>query len=68
MAYIPTLRVLKEGGYEGNTSMMVYGMPAERWGTDVEEIIAAGVDRGVQPSSDAEVATGNGVMASDPSC
>jgi neutral ceramidase len=48
MAYIPTLRVLKEGGYEGNTSMMVYGMPAERWGTDVEEIIAAGVDRGVR--------------------
>jgi neutral ceramidase len=47
MAYIPSLRVLKEGGYEGNTSMMVYGMPAARWGTDVEEIIAAGVDRGV---------------------
>ncbi|HET6328847.1 MAG TPA: neutral/alkaline non-lysosomal ceramidase N-terminal domain-containing protein [Planctomycetaceae bacterium] len=48
MAYIPTLRVLKEGGYEGNSSMMVYGMPAERWGIDVEEIIAAGVDRAVQ--------------------
>ncbi|HEV8003522.1 MAG TPA: hypothetical protein VGP63_26905, partial [Planctomycetaceae bacterium] len=48
MAYIPTLRVLKEGGYEGNSSMMVYGMPAERWGTDVEEIIAASVDRAVQ--------------------
>jgi hypothetical protein len=48
MAYIPSLRVLKEGGYEGNTSMMVYGMPAERWAPDVEEIIAAGVDRGVR--------------------
>jgi neutral ceramidase len=48
MAYIPSLRVLKEGGYEGNSSMLVYGMPAERWGTDVEEIIAAGVDRGVR--------------------
>ncbi len=48
MAYIPSLRVLNEGGYEGSTSMMVYGMPAERWGTDVEEIIAAGVDRGVR--------------------
>jgi neutral ceramidase len=48
MAYIPSLRVLKEGGYEGNASMMVYGMPAERWGTDVEEIIAAGVEWGVR--------------------
>jgi neutral ceramidase len=48
MAYIPSLRILKEGGYEGNTSMLVYGMPAERWGTDVEEIIATGVDRAVR--------------------
>jgi neutral ceramidase len=48
MAYIPTVRILKEGGYEGNSSMMVYGMPAERWAPDVEEIIASGVDRGVR--------------------
>jgi hypothetical protein len=48
MAYIPSLRVLKEGGYEGNTSMMVYGMPAPRWSTDVEEIIAAAVERSVR--------------------
>jgi neutral ceramidase len=48
MAYIPSLRVLKEGGYEGNSSMLVYGMPAERWGTDVEEIIAAGVEQTVR--------------------
>lgn len=48
MAYIPSVRVLKEGGYEGNTSMLVYGMPAERWAPDVEEIIATGVDRGVR--------------------
>jgi hypothetical protein len=47
MAYIPSVRVLKEGGYEGNTSMLVYGMPAERWAPDIEEIIATGVDRGV---------------------
>jgi len=45
MAYIPSLRVLREGGYEGNTSMMVYGMPAERWGEDVEELILSAVDR-----------------------
>jgi len=52
MAYIPSLRVLDEDvpprkssrwGYEGNTSMMVYGRGAERWADDVEEIIAASV-------------------------
>jgi neutral ceramidase len=48
MAYIPSLRVLREGGYEGNTSMMVYGMPAERWSESIEETIAATVDRLVQ--------------------
>lgn len=53
MAYIPSLRVLEEDvpprassrwGYEGNTSMMVYGMPAERWHTDIEERIANAVE------------------------
>ncbi len=48
MAYIPSVRVLKEGGYEGNTSMLVYGMPAERWSPDIEEIISTGVDLGVR--------------------
>ncbi|MGL4462336.1 MAG: neutral/alkaline non-lysosomal ceramidase N-terminal domain-containing protein, partial [Planctomycetia bacterium] len=28
MAYIPSRRVLHEGGYEGNTSMRIYGMPS----------------------------------------
>ena len=27
MCYIPTLRILKEGGYEANTSMIYYGLP-----------------------------------------
>jgi hypothetical protein len=48
MAYIPSRRVLEEGGYEGNTSMMVYGMPAERWSIYVERIIAEEVDNGVR--------------------
>ena len=39
MSYIPSRRVLDEGGYEGNTSMMVYGVPAHRWANDVEERI-----------------------------
>jgi neutral ceramidase len=42
MAYIPSLRVLKEGGYEGDSSMIVYGMPS-KWGTDIEEKIIAKV-------------------------
>jgi neutral ceramidase len=42
MAYIPSLRVLKEGGYEGDTSMVPYGMPA-KWGPEIEEKIVAKV-------------------------
>ncbi|HTU20293.1 MAG TPA: neutral/alkaline non-lysosomal ceramidase N-terminal domain-containing protein [Gemmataceae bacterium] len=42
MAYIPSLRVLKEGGYEGDTSMIPYGMPA-KWGPEIEEKIIAKV-------------------------
>ena len=38
MAYIPSLRVLKEGGYEGGGAMVYYGLPTV-WGTKVEEII-----------------------------
>jgi hypothetical protein len=53
MAYIPSRRVLHEdmvrtGGYEGNTSMMIYGMPAQRWSETIEETIATAVDRLVQ--------------------
>ena len=43
MAYIPSRRVLLEGGYEGQSSMMVYGMPSERWSQDVEERVIAGI-------------------------
>ena len=48
MAYIPSRRVLMEGGYEGQSSMMVYGLPTERWADDVEERIAAAVQRCVK--------------------
>jgi neutral ceramidase len=47
MTYIPSLRVLKEGGYEGGGAMAVYGLPTERWADDVEELITAGVQRQV---------------------
>ncbi len=42
MAYIPSLRVLKEGGYEGATAMIYYGLPTV-WGPRVEETIVAAV-------------------------
>jgi neutral ceramidase len=38
MAYIPSLRVLKEGGYEGASSMIYYGQPTV-WGPGIEEVI-----------------------------
>jgi hypothetical protein len=44
MAYIPSLRVLKEGGYEGATSMIPYGHPTV-WGESIEEEIVASVIR-----------------------
>ncbi len=44
MAYIPSARVLKEGGYEGASSMMVYGMHTI-WAPDVEERVVGEVHR-----------------------
>jgi hypothetical protein len=38
MAYIPSLRVLKEGGYEADSSMIYYGLPA-KWAPEVEDRI-----------------------------
>ncbi|HEX4611025.1 MAG TPA: neutral/alkaline non-lysosomal ceramidase N-terminal domain-containing protein [Urbifossiella sp.] len=46
MAYIPSARVLREGGYEGATSMIYYGLPSV-WGPEVEERIVAEVRRQV---------------------
>jgi hypothetical protein len=44
MAYIPSLRVLKEGGYEGGGAMVYYGQPAP-WAPEVEEMIVKEVHR-----------------------
>lgn len=38
MAYIPSRRVLKEGGYEGATSMIYYGLPTV-WSPEIEDMI-----------------------------
>ncbi|MCI0376920.1 MAG: neutral/alkaline non-lysosomal ceramidase N-terminal domain-containing protein [Gemmataceae bacterium] len=42
MAYIPSLRVLREGGYEGATAMVYYGQPTV-WSPRVEESIVRAV-------------------------
>jgi len=42
MAYIPSERVLKEGGYEADSSMLYYGHPS-KWATGLEEKIVGKV-------------------------
>ncbi len=42
MAYIPSRRVLDEGGYEGATAMIYYGLPTA-WSSQVEEQIVSTV-------------------------
>jgi neutral ceramidase len=44
MAYIPSKRVLKEGGYEGVSAMVIYGLPSP-WAPEVEEMIVKEVHR-----------------------
>lgn len=44
MCYIPSARVLREGGYEANDSMIYYGQPGP-FAEDVEERIFAAVRR-----------------------
>lgn len=44
MAYIPSERVLREGGYEGGGAMVYYGLPGP-WAPGVEAAIVHAVDR-----------------------
>ena len=53
MAYIPSVRVLKEGGYEAVDSMIYYGMPGP-FAPEVEDVLTASIRRalgrvGVKP-------------------
>ena len=43
-AYIPSETVLEEGGYEGESSQKVYGMPA-KWETDIQKKILAELEK-----------------------
>ncbi len=47
MAYIPSRRVLAEGGYEGGGAMVYYGLPSP-WAPTVEEKIVSGVHEALQ--------------------
>ncbi|MGD9857529.1 MAG: neutral/alkaline non-lysosomal ceramidase N-terminal domain-containing protein [Planctomycetaceae bacterium] len=51
MAYIPSLRVLNEGGYEGATAMIYYGLPTA-WSAQVEEQIVGAVHSLLKPSDE----------------
>ena len=47
MAYIPSRRLWEEGGYQAG-AFEVYGLPANRWSSDIEERIASAVARLVE--------------------
>ncbi len=51
LAYIPSRRVWEEGGYEGGSFLYEYGRPAFRWRGDLEDRIAAEVDRLVRSTN-----------------
>jgi glucose/arabinose dehydrogenase len=42
MAYVPSARVLKEGGYEAESSQIYYGMPG-KWSAAIEDLIVTKV-------------------------
>jgi len=44
MAYIPSLRVLKEGGYEADSSMIYYNQPGP-WAESAEERVFSGIQQ-----------------------
>ena len=41
-AYIPSVTILREGGYEGDTSQRVYGLPS-KWSEEIEPLIYQGI-------------------------
>ena len=44
VAYIPSAAVIDEGGYEGDISQRVYGLPA-KWDKQIEPIIINGLKK-----------------------
>ncbi|MEZ6053283.1 MAG: neutral/alkaline non-lysosomal ceramidase N-terminal domain-containing protein [Planctomycetaceae bacterium] len=58
MAYIPSKRVLTEGGYEGATAMIYYGLPTV-WSSNVEEHIVSTVHELVESQKSAQSSSNN---------
>ncbi|HUR53723.1 MAG TPA: PVC-type heme-binding CxxCH protein, partial [Gemmataceae bacterium] len=50
MSYIPSARVLKEGGYEADSSQIYYGMPA-KWHPSIENAIISKVKQLAEPKA-----------------
>ncbi len=50
MAYIPTVKILNEGGYEAERSQMYYGMPG-RWEPAIEETILRRAENAAGPAN-----------------
>jgi hypothetical protein len=44
MAYIPSVTILNEGGYEGDTSQQVYGLHS-KWMPEIEPLIYEGMEK-----------------------
>jgi neutral ceramidase len=57
--YVPSLRVLQEGGYEGGGAMLYYGQPGS-FAPSVEELIVAKVHELVNRVKHRETVVGNG--------
>ncbi len=57
MAYIPSARVLKEGGYEADSSQIYYGMPG-KWSPMIEEVIITKVKQLAGTTADLPKAPG----------
>ena len=51
MAYIPSVTILEEGGYEGLISQMVYGLPST-WKPDIESMIIQEIVRLAEQAGD----------------
>lgn len=63
MAYIPSRRVLGEGGYEGGGAMVYYGLPTA-WSPEIENDIVKEVHRQIDVLSAPEAATNDPPTAS----
>lgn len=50
MAYIPSRRVLREGGYEGATAMVYYGLPTI-WAPEIETLIVDEVHHQIESTA-----------------